>query len=165
MKYIWISNDLNFTKSLCELNKNHMTSTQEVPMYHTWIWFLASLLCTSYEWASRSVVALQWRHNGHESVSNNQPRDCLLNHLFRRRSKKHQSSASLSFVRGIHRGPVNSPHKWPVTRKMFPFDDVIMCEFNVWHVFHICQCQKCRLQCLVMLDRVIKSPIVTEGLD
>ena len=30
------------------------------------------------------------------------------------------------FVRGIHRGPVNSPHKWPVTRKMFPFDDVIM---------------------------------------
>ena len=40
---------------------------------------------------------------------------------------KHQSSASLAFVRGIHRGPVNSPHKWPVTRKMFPFDDVIMC--------------------------------------
>ena len=40
--------------------------------------------------------------------------------------KKHQSSASLAFVRGIHRGPVNSPHKWPVTRKMFPFDDVIM---------------------------------------
>ena len=40
--------------------------------------------------------------------------------------RKHQSSASLAFVWGIHRGPVNSPHKWPVTRKMFPFDDVIM---------------------------------------
>ena len=40
--------------------------------------------------------------------------------------RKHQSSASLAFVRGIHRGPVNSPHNWPVTRKMFPFDDVIM---------------------------------------
>ena len=40
--------------------------------------------------------------------------------------RKHQSSASLAFVRGIHRGPVNSPHKWPVTRKMFPFDDVII---------------------------------------
>ena len=39
---------------------------------------------------------------------------------------KHQSSASLAFVWGIHRGPVNSPHKLPVTRKMFPFDDVIM---------------------------------------
>ena len=40
---------------------------------------------------------------------------------------QHQSSASLAFVRGIHRSPVNSPHKGPVTRKMFPFDDVIMC--------------------------------------
>ena len=40
--------------------------------------------------------------------------------------RKRQSSASLAFVRGIHRGPVNSPHKWPVTRKMFPLDDVIM---------------------------------------
>ena len=41
---------------------------------------------------------------------------------------KHQSSASLAFVRGIHRWPVNSPNKWLVTRKMFPFDDVIMSE-------------------------------------
>ena len=40
--------------------------------------------------------------------------------------RKHQNPASLAFVWGIHRGPVNSPHKWPVTRKMFPFDDVIM---------------------------------------
>ena len=40
--------------------------------------------------------------------------------------RKHQSSALLAFVREIHRGPVNFPHKWPVTRKMFPLDDVIM---------------------------------------
>ena len=40
--------------------------------------------------------------------------------------RKHHISASLAFVRGIHRSSVNSPHKWPVTRKMFPFDDVIM---------------------------------------
>ena len=40
--------------------------------------------------------------------------------------RKHQSSASLAFVWGIHRRPVNSPHKWPATRKMFPFDDVII---------------------------------------
>ena len=45
--------------------------------------------------------------------------------------RKHQSSASLAFVRGIHRSPVNSPHKSPVTRKMFPFDDVIM-ESTLW---------------------------------
>ena len=47
--------------------------------------------------------------------------------------KKHQSPASLAFVRGIHWGPVNSPHKWPVTRKMFPFDDVIML-FNTMYL-------------------------------
>ena len=40
--------------------------------------------------------------------------------------RKHQSSASLAFVQGIHRWPVNSSHKWPVTREMFPFDDAIM---------------------------------------
>ena len=40
--------------------------------------------------------------------------------------RKHQSSTSLAFVRGIHRWPVNSPHKGTVTRKMVPFDDVII---------------------------------------
>ena len=38
----------------------------------------------------------------------------------------HQSSASLAFVRGIHHWLVNFPHKWPVTRKMFPLYDVII---------------------------------------
>ena len=70
-------------------------------------------------------------HNGRDSVSNHQPHDCLLNRLFRRRSKKkYPSSASLAFAPGIHRGPVNSPHKLPITRKMFPFDDVIMCRYT-----------------------------------
>ena len=42
--------------------------------------------------------------------------------------RKLQSSASLAFVRGggVHWWPVISPHKWPVTRKMFPFDGVII---------------------------------------
>ena len=52
--------------------------------------------------------------------------------------RKLQSSASLAFVRGIHRGAVNSPHKWPVTRKMFPFDDVIM-----WQRLVLTFCQMC----------------------
>ena len=43
--------------------------------------------------------------------------------------RKHQSSASLAFVRGIRRGPVNSPHKGPGTWKILPFDDVIMIEY------------------------------------
>ena len=45
--------------------------------------------------------------------------------------RKHQSSASLAFVWGIHRGPLNSPPNWPVTRKMFPFDDVIMSSMHL----------------------------------
>ena len=51
--------------------------------------------------------------------------------------RKHQSSASLAFVRGIHRGPVNSPHKWPVTRKMLPLDDVIMGWRDIFWVVQI----------------------------
>ena len=41
--------------------------------------------------------------------------------------RKHQGPTSLAFVRGIHRWPINFLHKRPVTRKMFPFDDIIMC--------------------------------------
>ena len=52
--------------------------------------------------------------------------------------RKHQSSASLAIVRGIHRGPVNSPHKWPVTRKMFPFDDVIMSLYTIRNLAFVC---------------------------
>ena len=44
--------------------------------------------------------------------------------------RKHQSSASLAFVWGNSPGPVNSPHKGPVTRKIVPFDDVIMCQWS-----------------------------------
>ena len=44
--------------------------------------------------------------------------------------RKHRSSVSLAFVQGIHRWSVNSPHKGPVTLKMFPFDDVIMLSFS-----------------------------------
>ena len=45
--------------------------------------------------------------------------------------RKNQSFVSLAFVRGIHRGPVVFPHNWPVTRKRFPFDDVIMKRRNI----------------------------------
>ena len=46
---------------------------------------------------------------------------------------KLQSYASLAFVWGIHRWPENSPHKWPVARKVLPFDDVIMRAFSCLH--------------------------------
>ena len=70
-------------------------------------------------------ATLQWRHNGRNSqiTSLTIVYSIVYSDADQR---KHQSFASLAFVRGIHRGPVNSAHKGPVTRKMFPFDDVIM---------------------------------------
>ena len=79
--------------------------------------------------------------------------------------RKHQSSASLAFVRGIHQGPVNSLHKGPVTRKMFSFDDVIMrpvmihwaaiqyvlcCKMRdmIWMIWYIRKCYMYLLLCV-----------------
>ena len=52
------------------------------------------------------IYSLQWRHNGRDGVSNHLPPDCLLTVYSAADQRKHQSSASLSFVRGIHRSPV-----------------------------------------------------------
>ena len=96
---------------------------------------MLSNFCNLFEDWVRLDFTLQWRHNGHNGVSNLQPHYCLLNRSFGHRLKKHQSSTSLAFVWGIHRWPVNSLHKWPVTQKMFPFDDVIMiygCSIFKW---------------------------------
>ena len=55
--------------------------------------------------------------------------------------RKYQSSASLAHVRGIHRWPVNSPHKGPVTRKMFPVDAVIM-KITLFPLVTICNSER-----------------------
>ena len=49
--------------------------------------------------------------------------------------RKYQNSASLAFVRGIHRWPVNSPHKGPVTRKMSSWNQEDYCIFLVWVIY------------------------------
>ena len=74
--------------------------------------------------------SLLWRHNGLDGVSNHRPYHWVLNRLFKRRSQK----TSKLRVTGLCEGnsPVNSPHKGPVTRKMLPFDDVIM--WGKWSV-------------------------------
>ena len=92
--------------------------------------FYASVI--AYPYRSPRIVCqsrsrtLQWRHNDHDDVSNHQPHGCLLNRLFRRRSKKTSKLRVTGLCVGNSPGPVNSPHKGPVTRKKFPFDDVIM---------------------------------------
>ena len=72
-----------------------------------------------------AALSLQWGHNDHDGVLIHQPHGCLLNRLFRRRSKKTSKLRVTGLCAGNSPGPVNSPHKWPVTREMFPFDDVI----------------------------------------
>ena len=74
----------------------------------------------------KSLASCVVVHYDHDSVSNHQPRRCLLNRLFRRRSKKTSKLRVTGLCVGNSPGPVNTPHKGPVTRKMFPFDDVIM---------------------------------------
>ena len=83
---------------------------------------LAPITCTTQQ-------SLQWRHNERDSVSNHQPHDCLPNRstvYSGADQRKYQSSASLAFVKGIHRWSVNSPHKGPVSREVVPFDDITM---------------------------------------
>ena len=77
---------------------------------------------------TRNLVALHWRHNDH---------DHWVNRLFRRRSKKTSKLRVTGLCGGNSPGPVNSPHKWPVTRKMFPFDDVIMALPMLTTVFYV----------------------------
>ena len=71
-------------------------------------------------------LTLHWHHNDHDGVSNHQPHGCLLNRFFRCRSKQTSKPRVTGLCAGNSPGPVNSPRKGPVTRKMFPFDDVIM---------------------------------------
>ena len=79
--------------------------------------------------------------------------------------RKHQSSASLALVREIHRRPVNFPHKWPVTRKMFPFDDAIMAWLLLVTKMHkaskIIHClnQCCLIDDLALTDKFLPNSI------
>ena len=64
-------------------------------------------------------TTLQWRHKRRDGVWNHPPHHRLLNRLFRRLRWKNQNSASPAFVLGIHRSPVNSPHKGQWRGKCF----------------------------------------------
>ena len=80
---------------------------------------------------------LPWRHNERDGVLNKSPASSIVYSTVYSGAdqRNHQSSASLAFVWGIHRWPVYSLHKGPATRKMFPFDGVII--KWVWNYYHI----------------------------
>ena len=88
-------------------------------------WSRADRRCPNYTCVINNLIAnqrcyLHWRFGGIKWM-----------HLstFRRRSKKTSKLRVTGLCVGNSPGPVNSPHKWPVTRNVFPFDDDIMCSF------------------------------------
>ena len=93
------------------------------------LWDCKNFIKFQVRFVAVNIIAcktLRWRHNDHAGVSNHQPHGCLLNRLFRRRSTKTSKLRVTGLCVGNSTGLVNSPYKGPVTRKMFPFDDVIM---------------------------------------
>ena len=113
----WVATDVSVTSSECTLRNIFMRKLQNSST-------IKSGMNTFYSKIYGN--SLQWRHNGRHNVSNRQPTIVFTNVYLDTHQRKHQSSASLAFVWGIHWRPVKSPHKWPVTRKTFSFDDVIM---------------------------------------
>ena len=112
---------------MADLVKHPIIGSWDVSI--SWDWLLKCSFHLSCSPSKRTAICskpLRWRHNGPDSVSNHQPHVCLLNRLFRRRSKETSKLRVTGLCVGNSPGPVNSPHKGPVTRKMFPFDDVIM---------------------------------------
>ena len=91
-------------------------------------------------------------------VSNHQLWYCLLNRLFRLRSKKTSKLRVTGLCAGNSPRPVNYPHKWPVTRKMFPFDDVIM-QQNDWKRIWSCP----EIMPLNRTRRLQNQPILKKG--
>ena len=109
--------------------------------------------------------SLQWRHNEQWASQITSLTNVYSTVYSGPDQTNHQSSASLAFVRGIHRGPVNSPHKWPVTRKMLSFDDVIMLRISRPvshfdpHFQHLDACRYSLTFCLPNLTNVFTRSI------
>ena len=111
-------------------------------------WLLQGDLCGCYFvcWSTRmervqsvsEVATLQWRHDERDGVSNHRRLDCLLNPLFRRRSKETSKLWVTSLCE--RNSPVTGefPAQRPVTQQMCPFDDIIM--QTVEWLAHYCEC-------------------------
>ena len=156
--YHEICKQLSFVVSRCQWSSQEAWVTNTFPylslsyitrIFKIGFWLAGSTVTSQSEAIQKSLLStldcsfdfpLHWRHNDYDDVSNYQPHGCLLNCLFRRKSKKTSKLRVTGLCVRNSPGPVNSPHKGPVTRKMFPFDDVIMFVIRVleeyrnkWH--------------------------------
>ena len=115
--------DTSACQILCHFSKgfvsesarlNRCYKTVEIKWSMSYPCLMIPIMSSSIRFELKMISALQWRHNERDCVSNHQPPDCLLNRLFRRRSKKTSKLCVTSLCVGNL--PVNSPHKWPVTQ-------------------------------------------------
>ena len=99
VNFYFITGELEWSscsRGLCILYK---TYSRPCMMFLVQLFQSSSIaLSITYLYSYRKHMTLQWRNNGRDGVSNHQPHDCLLNHLFRRRSKKN----------------IKAPHHWPL---------------------------------------------------
>ena len=112
----WASVDADLCRQMASLGLNELTGrvmSAELDTFivYTFLWtpMMYHRDCPGYV-----IQAIPWRHNERDGVSNHQPHDCLRNRLFKWRSKKTPKLR----ITGL------CAHKGPVTREMFPFDDV-----------------------------------------
>ena len=126
--------------------KNQRNIMNKSPSKHVveYVWNIthtAALMCFAVVWwrlfwqiihSYHTVLRpLLWRHNERTDIWNHRRSIVCSTICSGADQRKHQSSASQDILRGIHRRPLNYTHKSPVTRKMFPWDDVIMqCNFS-----------------------------------
>ena len=115
---------LNLSAIWMEKEKQMLKVEITVKQYFTkitgWCWVACFMELICYIIMGNSFLPLRWCHNGH--IASQITILTIVDSTFYSGpdQSKHQSSVSLAFVWGIHRGPVNSPHK------CFQLDDVIM---------------------------------------
>ena len=143
----------------------HLSSNNAKPSAFTVMVTATDLFSYQKLWLKNNLVlqredgvtqkALRWRHNVRDSVSNHQPHDCLLNRLFRRRSKKTSKLRVTGLCAGNSPGTGEFPAQMASYGKMFPFDDVIMGRrdlatsrgtSSVMHVHILCEFASCHRQ-------------------
>ena len=124
----WLQSDFLSLRRFCYSSENIIENAGQDLANSQGNWDL-SVISNYIHWSIILVPkALQWRHNGRDCVLNHQPHDCLLNRLFRLRSKKTSELRVTGLCEGNSPGTGDFPAEMASNAEMFPFDDVIMVE-------------------------------------
>ena len=143
-------NDVHLTSLYCtnrvgfSVNEHRNHSCRYIKYTHSGTQSIFHKICTWFCWDLIAYgyimglggfmwLPLLWRHNGRHSVSNHQPHDCLLNRLFRRRSKKTSKLRVTGLCVGNSPGTGEFPAQIASNAEMFSFDDVIMKPVDIWN--------------------------------